>query len=85
MIHPDQEDIRKELVLLHQQWCDYQITKTTARIITEHKQRIIDAMLIAASDTNVNDAKIRYFAVQLQTIETIEKLIYDTDTFITRT
>ena len=80
---PNPERI-KELTAFHHQWLQDPMSKQVLQTLNNHGDAIQRSMVVNASNGAISDAQTRYFAVQLQTIETIKKLIYDTETFIAR-
>jgi len=71
-----------EIETLHRQWLEQPITRELRKVIDNHKVRIIDAICVASKDTTEEQQrKLSQLAVQLNTTNTIEKLIYDTNIF----
>ena len=66
----------------HAQWLNDPITKTLLHILTKHEERIITSIAAAAMNQTLSDTYVRQLSVQLNTVKTIKKTIYDTPTFI---
>ena len=76
---------KQEVDLLHHQWLQNPVTKQTLKLLEDQHKRVVGFISNEASNVaNTSDATIRQFAVQLKTIETIKKLIYDTPTFVAK-
>lgn len=77
------EDRKKEISFAHNEWMSHPVTKQALALINFHEQSVIDVIAAASiQDKEVSDAKIRHFAVQLQTLKTIKSLIFNETKFV---
>ena len=70
----------------HAEWLNHPVTRLVfSRILDKQIENISDKIADNSMSTDVSDQTVRHFAVQLKTLKTIRKVMYDTETFIART
>ena len=75
---------RKELSLHHAAWLEQPMTKTSMKVLEAHEKTVTEMIASSSMNKDLSDAYVRQLTVQLQTIKAIRKLLYDTETFVTR-
>ena len=76
----------QQLHVHHHEFLASPIAKRISALLDKHEQNITTFMLVRSTDiTNTTDQQIRHLAVQLQETKKIRTLIYDTDTFVSKT
>lgn len=78
------QQLRAELITLHAHFRDSQMARELEKILKKQEELILGEQISQCVRFDVPDATFRKFAVQLQTIKTVRKLIYDTETFVAR-
>jgi hypothetical protein len=70
----------------HAEWLSHPITRMMfQQILDKQIESLTDKISDNSISTDLSDATIRHYAVQLKTLKTIKKVLYDTETFIART
>lgn len=75
---------KDELLIQYEQWLQHPITKHVKALLEQHRATIITSISNSSVSIDVPDSKVRHLAVQLRTTETIQKIVYDTQTFIAK-
>lgn len=79
------EQRRKELSLHHAAWLEQPMTKTSMKVLENHEKTVTEMIASSSMNKDLSDAYVRQLTVQLQTIKAVRKLLFTTETFITRT
>lgn len=68
----------------HRQWLHDPTTKAFAAALLSQEQSIVGKLTAAAMDSDKDSEHVRRLGVQLLTIRTIEKLLNETDSFVSK-
>lgn len=77
-----EDNRRKVMAVHHSNWLNDSTTKESLRVLNAHIEKVEELISFRSMDSDVTDATIRHYAVQLKTLKTVRKLLYDTQTFI---
>jgi GH35 family endo-1,4-beta-xylanase len=70
----------------HVEWLNHPMTRLVfSKILDKQIETVSDKIADSSMSTDVSNETVRHFAVQLKTLKTIRKVMYDTETFIART
>jgi hypothetical protein len=70
----------------HVEWLNHPMTRLVfSKILDKQIELVSDKIADSSMSTDMSNETVRHFAVQLKTLKTIRKVMYDTDTFIART
>ena len=70
----------------HAEWLNHPVTRLLfSKILDKQIETVSDKIADSSMSTDVSDQTVRHFAVQLKTLKTVRKVMYDTETFIART
>ena len=70
----------------HNEWLNHPITRLVfSQVLDKQIESVTDKIAEGSMTTDLSDATIRHYAVQLKTLKTVRKVMYDTETFIART
>lgn len=75
-------DRQQEMQILHQQWMQHPVTKAAFEILGNHMQYVADTLANSSSADTVSDSKIRQYAVQLKTCQTIRAMLGEAPIFV---
>lgn len=79
------KEVDKRLLSVnHHNWLNDNTTKHTLRVLEDRINRVTDFIAKKSKDKDVSDAMIRWYTVELETLKSVKKEIYDTTTFVTR-
>jgi hypothetical protein len=73
---------KKVMAIHHTNWLNDPTTKASEQVLDAQIKRVEEYLSSKSMDKDVSDATIRHYAVQLKTLKTIKKLLYDTTTFV---
>ena len=77
-------DRNNELVAIHQQWLQHPCTKEALKLIESCEKALTDNIATHALDTDISDAKIRYYGVQLRNTANLRKILFTTEKFVAK-
>lgn len=72
------------LIQQHQQWLGNAITHSVRALLDQHEENIINTLANRSLDKETSTETVRLWTAQLKTTKAIKKLIYDTETFVTK-
>ena len=76
----------QQLHIHHHEFLASPIAKRISDLLDKHEKNIVNFMVAGSTNiTSITDQQIRHNAVQLQEVKKIRTLIYDTDTFVSKT
>lgn len=73
---------QEELLVLHQQWLNYPITRQAVDILRKHRDSVAGTVGDRATNEKVPDNLFRVFAGQIKTLDTVIELLTNSKAFV---